>query len=239
MVEPNDLSLYDELSSRGFEAAVVATYHTSFGFYERVLLRRLQAVGCRAHLLLTDARQCSRAFATEEDLPEYAGAEYGLLPVRASGAFHPKFVLLLGPKRARLIIGSHNVTLCGFGLNREVTSLFDIEATKPSAGLARQVWRFVEAWTSDQPEAARNVRDAILQIAPWLQGASDTDAGDVLLWTGRGRAPLWEQLRPFLARRVTSVSAISPVLRCRFWFPAPRGHRLGNACPARRRGAHV
>ena len=70
MVEPNDLSLYDELSSRGFEAAIVATYNASFGFYERVLLRRLQAVGCRAHLLLTDARQCSRAFATEEDLPE-------------------------------------------------------------------------------------------------------------------------------------------------------------------------
>ena len=118
MAEPNDLSLYNELSSRGFEAAIVATYNASFGFYERVLLRRLQAVGCRAHLLLTDARQCSRAFATEEDLPEYAGAEYGLLPVRAAGAFHPKFVLLLGPKRARLIIGSHNVTLCGFGLNR-------------------------------------------------------------------------------------------------------------------------
>lgn len=218
MVEPNDLSLYDELSSRGFEAAIVATYNASFGFYERVLLRRLQAVGCRAHLLLTDARQCSRAFATEEDLPEHAGAEYGLLPVRAAGAFHPKFVLLLGPKRARLIIGSHNVTLCGFGLNREVTSLFDIEAAKPSAGLARQIWRFVEAWTSDQPEAARNVRDAILQIAPWLQGASDTDAGDVLLWTGRGRVSLWEQLRPFLVRPVTRVSAVSPYFDADFGF---------------------
>jgi hypothetical protein len=219
VVEPNDLSLYEELSSRGFEAAIVATYNASFGFYERVLLRRLQAVGCRAHLLLTDARQCSRAFATEEDLPEHAGAEYGLLPVRAAGAFHPKFVLLLGPKRARLIIGSHNVTLCGFGLNREVTSLFDIEAAKPSAGLARQIWRFVEAWTSDQAEAARNVRDAILQIAPWLQGASDTDAaGDVLLWTGRGRASLWEQLRPFLVRPITRVSAVSPYFDADFGF---------------------
>ncbi len=55
----------------------------------------------------------------------------------------------------------------------------------------------------------RHVRDAILQIAPWLQGASDTDAGDVLLWTGRGRASLWEQLRPFLVRPVTRVSAVS------------------------------
>jgi hypothetical protein len=211
VAEPNELSLYDELSSRsGFEAAIVATYNASFGFYERVLLRRLQAVGCRAHLLLTDARQSSRAFASEEDLPEYAGAEYALLPVRAPGAFHPKFVLLLGPKRARLIVGSHNVTVCGFGLNREVTSRFDIDAAKPSAGLARQIWRFVQAWTSDQPEAARDVRDAILQIAPWLQGASDTDDGDVLCWTGRGRGPLWEQVRPFLVRRVTRVSAISP-----------------------------
>jgi hypothetical protein len=33
VVEPNDLSLYDELSSRGFEAAIVATYNASFGFY--------------------------------------------------------------------------------------------------------------------------------------------------------------------------------------------------------------
>lgn len=211
MAEPNELSLYDELSSRGgFEAAIVATYNAGFGFYERVLLRRLQAVGCRAHLLLTDARQCSRAFASEEDLPEYAVAEYGLLPVRAPGAFHPKFVLLVGPKRARLIVGSHNVTVCGFGLNREVTSRFDIEAAKPSAGLARQIWRFVQAWTSDQPEATRDVRDAVLQIAPWLQGTSDTDDGDVLCWTGRGRGSLWDQVRPFIVRRVTRVSAISP-----------------------------
>lgn len=210
MAEPNDLSLYTELSSRGFEAAVVATYNAQFSFYERVMLRRLQAVGCRSHLLLADARECSRAFADEDDLPRYAGAEYGLLPVRAPGAFHPKFVLLLGPKRARLIVGSHNVTMCGFGLNREVTSLFEIEATKPSAGLARQVWRFVQAWTSDQPEAARDVRDAVLQIAPWLHGSSTADAGDVLCWTGPGRPSLWDQVREFLGRRVTRVSAISP-----------------------------
>ena len=60
-----------------------------------------------------------------------------------------------------------------------------------AAGAGRNVFAM-----RNRARGLAHVRDAVLQIAPWLQGASDTDAGDVLLWTGRGRASLWEQLRP-------------------------------------------
>lgn len=126
MPDADELSLYREIHSRGYEASIIGTYSLDFQFYERVVLRRLQSSGCRHNIVLADAKQCAKALGSNEFYPRFCGLDYTLLPVQSALSFHPKFIFLLGRRKSRLILGSHNLTASGFGLNREITTAFDI-----------------------------------------------------------------------------------------------------------------
>jgi len=203
------LSLYDEVKARGYEASIIATYCINFAFYERVLLRRLQSVGCRHNIVLADASQCGKELGSPSSAPQFAGAEYALLPVKAGGAFHPKFIFLVGRQKARLIVGSHNITVPGFGLSREVTTAFDIEPDGPTSSAARAVWAFVREWTTELPQDIQRLIASTERIAPWLSSGPTTVEHPILLTTPSGTS-LWDQLRPRLTAPVTRVSILSP-----------------------------
>ncbi|HXG70822.1 MAG TPA: hypothetical protein VNJ04_09460 [Gemmatimonadaceae bacterium] len=218
MAKREDLSLYDELKLKGFEACIIATYNMDFAFYERVLLRRLQSVGCRHNVVLMDAAQCGKELAIESRAPHFAGADYALLPIKAGGAFHPKFIFLIGRKKARLIVGSHNVSVPGFGLSREVTTALDIEPEGSTSAAGRAIWGFVRAWTADLPPDIQKVVAATDRIAPWLTAAVASFAEHPLLMTVPDGKSLWEQLRSRLKSKVARVFVVSPYfdLSCSF-----------------------
>jgi hypothetical protein len=202
------ISLYDEVKAKGYEAAIVAAYAIDFAFYERVVLRRLQSAGCRHNLLLVDATQCGGQLADIVRRPRFAGSDYTLLPVRTSGAFHPKFIFLIGKKKARLVIGSHNVTLSGFGIGREVSTVIDITPGSPESPIAQELWQFVRAWTDDLGKDIRRVLEATERIAPWLLERPKADSP--LIVTLPNGVSLWQQLAPRLKRPISRVTVVSP-----------------------------
>lgn len=71
-----------------------------------------------------------------------------MIPIQSSGVFHPKIVILVGKKNARVFVGSHNTTLSGFGGNRELTTQFDFPKGNEDhyAPLAKAAWGFIKAW---------------------------------------------------------------------------------------------
>jgi hypothetical protein len=215
------LSLYRAITAGGYEASLVGTYAINFPFYERVVLKRLQAAGCRHNIVLVDGGQCGRALASELTAPQLSGADYLLLPIQSAGAFHPKFVMLLGRRGARLILGSHNLTLAGFGLNREIATSFSCAPDDGTAAAARRVWRFVREWSAEFPRRIVDVVAATERIAPWLLAADDAPPSSPLVL---GAAPtglsLWEQLKPMLAGSVTRVTVVSPYFDARLAFLA-------------------
>lgn len=219
MASIDRLSLYHEVSARGYEASIIGTYALSFQFYERVVLRRLQASGCKHNIVLADAGQCGQELASGEGKPHFCGADYALLPIRSTGAFHPKFILLLGRRRSRLIIGSHNLTVAGFGLNREVTTASDIEPAGATIQAAREVWQFVRAWTSQFPHRIQDVIGATERVAPWL-GVKDHEQSPeqrVLCALPTGPS-LWQQLRPVLSEPVRRIHILSPYFDSKLGF---------------------
>lgn len=200
-----------------FEASILTTYNAYLPFYEDVILRRLVASGCQHNILLVDASDLSRSMDSPTERPRLAGRAYTLVPIRAAGAFHPKVALLVGKKRARVFVGSHNATLSGFGHNRELTTQIDLEngAEGPDAPVVQAVWSFVEAWLEYQGDALpSSLREAVGRVAttfaPWLRQPSE-QTGDVqflgALPTG---ASLWERVRPHLPEPVERVTVLGP-----------------------------
>lgn len=146
MSEP--ISILDVIKRGGYEASLITTFNATLPFYEEVVLRKLVGAGCRHNVVLMDRAQCAVSWASEATRPRLAGHAYTLLPIGAPGAFHPKLCILVGPKKAAVLIGSHNLTLSGFGYNREVTNWIEVSGVKDAEGasLLADAWQMARQW---------------------------------------------------------------------------------------------
>lgn len=211
-----EISLHEVLKEGGFEASLITTFNAYLPFYEEIVLSRLRAAGCRHNVVLMDAAQCHVAYASDETRPRYAGREYTLVPMRSRGAFHPKIFLLVGRRKAAIFVGSHNLTLSGFGYNREATTRFEFKPGTLDIGndITRQAWRAIEQWLVAQgdalPDPLRESVRALSNFGAWLR-AQIGAPGDVTLLAQTPSSPgIWTQLRPQLPERVKRIVVVGP-----------------------------
>ena len=205
--------LLDALQEPGFQASVIATYTCYFPFFEEVVLRRLLDRGCVNNVLLVDARRCAEAFASEDTRPRRAGSDYTLIPVHLQGAFHPKLIVRIGKSKGSVLVGSHNMTLAGFGLNDELTNEFRTsgQGARQGAEIVRAaldyLQRFVPSNLSELLHAFRSVRRNI----PWLDGPIALPSDDRILITTTGQDPdLWTRVRTLVPKKRVKVFACGP-----------------------------
>lgn len=201
--KPVFTSLIDHLAETGFRSSVIATYSCYFPFYEDVVLRRLIAAGCTHNVLMVDANRCAEAFASDELRPHRAGRDYTLIPVRVGGAFHPKVILRFGKSKGSLFVGSHNLTLSGFGLNDEITNVFRIEGSgvRSGGGPLRQAFEYLANFLPfglpDVVEAYEGLKLGI----PWMDGPLGAgDPSRSLLAATNVGPDLWSQVLALVPR---------------------------------------
>ncbi len=212
----HDISLLAALKGAKFEASLVTTFNAALPFYEEVVLRRLQAAESRHNVVLMDTVQCARSWATPSLRPRLAGSAYALIPMAAPGAFHPKICLLASKKRCILFIGSHNLTLSGFGFNREVTTHIDVgpDGDPAHKRVLSHIWSLVREWLRTQEGAlAPSVLEAahrIGEFVPEADGAESKLSDIRLLGQSNSGPSLLEQLDhaiPVVPRRVVVTGA--------------------------------
>ncbi|MGD0275666.1 MAG: hypothetical protein ABSB79_06380 [Syntrophales bacterium] len=200
-----------------FEASIIATYNAYLPFYEEVVLKRLASSGCQYNVLLLDNGDLTKSLMSPTAQPRLAGRAYTLVPMQAASAFHPKIALLVGKNSGRVFIGSHNVTLSGYGHNREITTQIELDkgSEDPDAPLASAVWKFLNVWLGHQSDripqsiitAAQKVAT---NFAPWLLN-ENIQSGDVrFVGADPSGSSLWNLVRPMLPKKAKRVIAIGP-----------------------------
>jgi hypothetical protein len=153
---------------------------------------------------MMDGRQCAASLSDEGSRPRLAGREYTLIPARSQGAFHSKLLMLVGRGRGLLFAGSHNLTVAGFGRNRELTSRLEVSAEdEVSMSALGEAWRFMRAWVADQPAELLAAFDAAEGYAGWLRdavAAAPPEGARVRLFgsTPEGES-LWRRGKPLAA----------------------------------------
>ena len=208
-------SIFEVIKRGGWDGSLFTTFNATLPFYEDVVLRKLTAVGCRNNVLLMDRRQCALAYASEATRPRMAGIAYTLIPVQVSGAFHPKLAMFAGKKRATVLVGSHNLTISGFGYNREVTNHIDMVGAPGTAerNLLVKSWMTARAWIE---ELGADLPSSLLESAYALDGpfgagaVDDRDTAIHLLEQRPGVPALLDQLAvliPGEIRRITVLGA--------------------------------
>lgn len=213
-------SLAKALRDTGFAASVTTTFNAYLPFYEEVVLRRLVASGCSNNVVLMDARQCAEALAHESTRPRRAGIDYTLVPVRDPGAFHPKILLRLGKRKGSLFVGSHNLTVAGFGMNDELTNRFEYDAkgSKDDVGAFASVVELLRDFVSASPTEVAASVDAAIESAPWLAKLHPVSEDVAVLGTRTTTSALWDQLRPRLPENVQRVLVLAPFFDAEFDF---------------------
>ncbi len=132
------IRLADEL--RGSISAFWATTFTfEVSTFEDFVLPRISG-GSLSATVLADASRLSaewdRLAATQSAVR--ANRDYLVRGISARGSFHPKTVLLATPERARLLVGSGNLTLSGLEMGEVFTQF---ESGSPLGNEAISAWR--------------------------------------------------------------------------------------------------
>jgi len=211
---PEPISILDVIKRGGFEASLITTFNATLPFYEEVVLRKLVGAGCRHNVVLMDRTQCAISWASEATRPRLAGHAYTLLPIAAPGAFHPKLCILVGSKKASILIGSHNLTLSGFGYNREVTNWIEVAGSKDTEGAAllADSWRMARQWIEmERGKSADALLEAALAlsnfVSPLIVNASVSASAFVLAQVPTEK-PLIEQLAEIITPNVKKIGVI-------------------------------
>lgn len=212
----DQISIIDIAERTGYGASLITTFNASLPFYEEMILRRLRANGCRQNVVLMDAAQCSSAWDSLATRPRNAGYDYTLIPIRNSAAFHPKIAIFAGRKRASILIGSHNLTLAGFGYNRELTNLIELsgENREATGSILSDIWRSLVTWLES---ASGYCPTELIQEALSLQkhtkpflNENATDNSAIFLSQTAGEEGLFAKLKnavTFEVRRVLVIGA--------------------------------
>jgi hypothetical protein len=185
-----------------FRGAIILTYTLNLNFFEELIAPRLDAMGCTDVLILTDVHGYDDALSRGARSLTGVGTRYVCAPLfnPGHGVQHAKFILLVGPGHGRLLVGSGNLTLHGYGRNLEQFTRFDLIIDSEQGKLSEKGYPFSVVWRLLQrlvrsgavSGAARDRLDAIGEMASWLTQPV-TPPSDLRLWHTLER-PLFDQL---------------------------------------------
>lgn len=209
------------LSHGGFAGAVFLTYTLNLNFYEQIIAPALDQAGCASVLIIADPDGYYGAIEMGAQTVRTAGLRYICAPLARTGrgVQHAKVLLMAGPNRGRLLIGSGNLTLPGYGRNLELYSEFEFAIDK---GSAEEQYAFSRVWAllkkvergGGLARLAREQLANLRESAPWLeQEASTPNAFRV--WDNYD-TPLWEQIESWRRaqgwgeRKIQNLRVISP-----------------------------
>ena len=120
-----DNSILDYLCGKDYHTILMTTFTFEIEFFERFVLNQLYDNNIRKISLFVDAKELSKSILKVES--SYIGKRYFVTPIEMNSSFHPKVFLLLGDKKARLIVGSANLSRTGLKSNNEIFNVFDYD----------------------------------------------------------------------------------------------------------------
>lgn len=220
-------SLFDDFKEGGFHSSILSTFSVDPAFYDASLQLRLRGLGCQNNLLLADASMLQQSLEAIPDAFANAGRKYLVVPVTTTSCFHPKLALRYGKAKARLIVGSANVTSAGWAGNLELVATLSWQARDEDQDNEIHRTLFVRAhqWVSaligpvDDDKAAYKL-ELLRSQSPWidddgLEGhtpfyLSDGSQIDLLLSEPANANGLADRMLALVDEPVERLTIISP-----------------------------
>lgn len=184
---------------RTFHKALLLTYSFDPVFFEQVVLSDLWAGRTSDILVIGDGGQVRTAIQECVGRLQHLGKKYILGSAAHTGSFHPKVLLRLGANEGAVMIGSGNLTSCGWGANKELGCGWTFGPNHADKGAWLQPFLDdVISWCASdlEKDAVRRMKDipwlglqpaSPLPPAPFLYSSNDRALAPALAERWRGR----------------------------------------------------
>jgi len=153
-----------------YSSCIITSFSFDFNYFEGRVMSVLRHANIKNVNVFIDGKFL------EKHLEETTGNEfkhhksYSLIPVYETGVFHPKIMLLTGPKHGLLIIGSGNLTSSGLSTNDEVWGAFHLNSIDSvNAPLFAEVWKYLHQYIQRVKGFNTHKLSWINQYSPWLK----------------------------------------------------------------------
>lgn len=201
------MKLLDEIQAPGFHSSLITSYSCDLPFYNSVIQTRLRSSGCLNNILLTDDWTYARSLATLGLSAGSAGRTYLVVPVRSKGAFHPKLVLRIGQNKAKLLVGSANTSVCGFGTNVELmTAIVCTEEPSPEQSIICRAFDYILSFLDQTVPSVAHRIERIIDDSPWLS-KSIREEGPLLCEDGSLLDIVFAPQQPILEHFVRTIAS--------------------------------
>jgi hypothetical protein len=190
------------------------TYTASLAFFEGLVLPQIDRERLRRCLILCDPVGFQQAL-MEASALRGVGRDYMAVCVPAPHAFHPKVCLMVNPEEVALLVGSGNLTQCGFMTNVELFDGVYLSRNGTNQVLITDILRFLDGlrsfWEGQDREdllvleTLRDVREAVAHFGG-KTAAVPEKYSDARFLTSFG-GPLLEQVREYFEGGTLCVAA--------------------------------
>jgi hypothetical protein len=220
-------SLFDDFKEAGYHSSILSTFSVDPAFYDASLQLRLRGMGCQNNLLIADATMLDQALETIPEAFPNAGRKYLVAPIATTACFHPKLALRYGKAKARLIVGSANVTAAGWAGNLELVSALTWQARDEDGDnhINRTLIVRAHHWLSallepDEDSKIAYKLELLRSQSPWIEDTSVEGDGpfqladgsliDLLLSTPSDAVGLGDRMLGLVVEPVERLTIISP-----------------------------
>jgi len=177
----------DFCRQRTFHKALLLTYSFDPVFFEQIVLPDLWAGRTSDILVLGDGDQVRSAIEEAAGRLWHLGKRYVLGRATHTGSFHPKVMIRIGATEGAVMIGSGNLTSCGWGGHKELGSAWLFGPNHADSGAWLQPFLDeVASWCASdlEKDALRRMKDV-----PWLTlGSATSSLPAPFLYSGTGRS---------------------------------------------------
>jgi hypothetical protein len=217
MTEIQTISILNAIKEYpSFHSGIFFTYGVDLAFFENAFLHPLWQNNCRNNLIYIDSERYADTTSDWRDSASQVGRRYVLIPIRYRGqySFHSKLILLLGVERARLLLGSGNLTFTGIGANYEVFTCLDwTEGNNEHLHIFKEVWQLIEKIQDPlgHSDQARKMLEKAGYRSEWLSDASETS--NKIQFLHNLDEPLIDQCSQTLAgENIQEITIVTPFL---------------------------
>jgi hypothetical protein len=152
-----------------YSSCIITCFSFDFTFFEQRVMAVLRSANIRNVNVFVDDKYLDNALENSEGGEFQIHKTYSVNGIRANGVFHPKIMLLTGPKHGLLVIGSGNLTNSGLSSNDEVWGAFHLKGIdSQNAPLFAQVWRYLELFMNQTDGINAEKLFWIKQRALWI-----------------------------------------------------------------------
>ncbi len=204
-----------------YASCIITCYTFDFTFFEERVMSILGSSNIKNVNIFLDGKYLDHYLESASGNEFKTHKTYSLNPIYSSGVFHPKIMLLTGPKHGLLIIGSGNVTTSGLSTNDEIWGAFHLNSEdSKNAPLFATVWRYLQQYTQKANGFNLHKINWVTKYAPWLvdidslatNGFIPIQKGTELKFIGNNSQVnhFQELIKSLPAKRVSKLTIISP-----------------------------